>query len=201
MKIGYARASGEGQNLAQQVTALEDAGCERVFSEILPSNRVVCPALEEVLALAGPEDSLVIWRLDRLGRRTVELIEFIQDLQARDINFQSLSEGINTATPLGKMVYTFITALAGNERDLVIERTLKGLETTKLQKSKKQKSAGRPRTLSREEISAAMTLLSSPDQEGKAPSLSQVADALNTNMATLSRRLKEISENESSQDN
>ncbi len=202
MKIGYARVSGEGQNLAQQIAALEEAGCERVFSEIVASNRVVCPALEKAVALAGPEDSIVVWRLDRLGRRTVELIEFIQELQGRGVSFQSLSEGINTATPLGKMVYSFISALADNERDLVIERTLKGIEAIKVRAKAKSrgsgKSAGRPRTLSREEIEAAMALLSIPDQEGQKPTLGTVAEALNTSKATLSRRLKEIAQEESS---
>ncbi|WP_419904937.1 recombinase family protein [Kiloniella sp.] len=192
MKIGYARVSGEGQNLAQQIAELENAGCERVFSEVIASNRVVCPALEEALALAGPEDSIVVWRLDRLGRRTAELIEFIQTLEAKKVNFQSLNEGINTATPLGKMVYTFIAALADNERDLVIERTLKGMEAVKERNIKGGKAAGRPRTLKREEVEAAMALLSTPDQKGEVPSLGTVAQALNTSKATLSRRLKEI---------
>lgn len=139
MKIGYARVLGEGQNLAQQIAALEEAGCERVFSEVLPSNRVVCPALEEAVALAGPEDTIVVWRLDRLGRRTKELIEFIQALQTKEVNFQSLCEGVNTSTPLGKMIYTFIAALSDNERDLMIERTLKGMEAAQARSIKTEK--------------------------------------------------------------
>ncbi len=131
MKIGYARVSAEGQNLAQQITALEEAGCERIFDEVITSNRVVRPALDQALALAQAGDTLVVWRLDRLGRRTVELIDFIRALEGRAIDFQSLHEGINTATPLGRMVYSFITALAENERDLAIERSLKAVKPVK----------------------------------------------------------------------
>ncbi|MCZ4279811.1 recombinase family protein [Kiloniella laminariae] len=143
MKIGYARVSAEGQNLAQQVAALEEAGCEQVFQEVIGSNRVVRPALDQALALAQAGDTLVVWRLDRLGRRTVELIDFIRRLEARAIDFQSLTEGINTATPLGKMVYSFIAALAENERDLAIERSLKAGKPTKQSKANGQgKKAG-----------------------------------------------------------
>ena len=193
MKIGYARVSGEGQNLAQQVAALKEAGCEQVFSEIITSNRVVCPALEQALVLVKPGDSLVVWRMDRLGERTLDLIRFIQDLQQRGVYFQSLCEGLNSGTPLGKMLYSFISALADNERDLAIERTLKGLEVVKSRvKPGGKAKGGRPRSLSKCEIEAAMVLLSKPGPMGTVPSLTSVAEALNTSKATLSRRLKEI---------
>ena len=193
MKIGYARASGEGQNLDQQVAALKDEGCDKVYSEILASNRVVCPALEEALAELGAGDSLVVWRLDRLGRRTVDLITFLQDLQSRGVYFQSLCEGLNSGTPLGKMFHGFIAGLADNERDLTIERTLKGLEgSTSGRKSRSGKS-DKSSTLSKHDIEAAVLLLSSSNTSGaKKPTLSAVAEALNTSRTTLSRRLKEL---------
>ncbi len=166
MKIGYARTSGEGQNLEQQIAALKDEGCDKVFSEVLASNRVVCPALEEALAELDAGDSLVVWRLDRLGRRTVDLITFLQGLQSRGIYFQSLCEGLNSGTPLGKMFHCFIAALADNERDLTIERTLKGQERNKAgqKKSKSAKQQGP----SQDDIEAAMVMLSSPEQVQKA---------------------------------
>ncbi|WP_085909040.1 recombinase family protein [Kiloniella majae] len=219
MKIGYARASGEGQNLDQQVAALKAEGCEKVYSEILASNRVVCPALENALAELSVGDSLVVWRLDRLGRRTVDLITFLQDIQSRGIYFQSLCEGLNSGTPLGKMFHGFIAALADNERDLSIERTLKGMEgaaprktstrKTEAQQAEKQKTSAQEKTpkfrksdlenqsrkskvLSRQDIEAAIILLSPSDASGTRPTLSAVADALNTSKAVLSRRLKEF---------
>ncbi|WP_085899428.1 recombinase family protein [Kiloniella majae] len=219
MKIGYARASGEGQNLDQQVAALKAEGCEKVYSEILASNRVVCPALEDALAELSVGDSLVVWRLDRLGRRTVDLITFLQDIQSRGIYFQSLCEGLNSGTPLGKMFHGFIAALADNERDLSIERTLKGMESatprktstrkTEAEQAEKQKTGaqvtaskarktsqenkgGKSKVLSRQDIEAAIVLLSPSDAYGTRPTLSAVADALNTSKTALSRRLKEL---------
>ncbi|WP_120497423.1 recombinase family protein [Kiloniella sp. EL199] len=214
MKIGYARVSGEGQNLDQQIAALQDEGCEKVFSEILASNRVVCPALEEALAELEAGDSLVVWRLDRLGRRTVDLITFLQDLQSREIYFQSLCEGLNSGTPLGKMFHGFIAALADNERDLSIERTLKGMGNAKSGKANSQKTkdqtekarkvankapqsikedkGNKSKLVSRQDIEAAIVLLSPPDDVGAKPTLSAVAEALNISKATLSNRLKEL---------
>ncbi|WP_085905719.1 recombinase family protein [Kiloniella majae] len=224
MKIGYARASGEGQNLEQQVAALKAEGCEKVYSEILASNRVVCPALENALAELSAGDSLVVWRLDRLGRRTVDLITFLQDIQSRGIYFQSLCEGLNSGTPLGKMFHGFIAALADNERDLSIERTLKGMEgaaprktstrkteaqqaekqqakdqkagtqvtASKTRKTSQENKGGKSKVLSRQDIETAIVLLSPSDASGTRPTLSAVADALNTSKTALSRRLKEL---------
>jgi len=202
MKIGYARASGEGQNLEQQIAALKAEGCDKVFSEILSSNRVVCPALEDALAELGTGDSLVVWRLDRLGRRTVDLIAFLQGLQSRGIYFQSLCEGLNSGTPLGKMFHGFIAALAENERDLTIERTLRSIEGSKAgqnrsqDRSQNRAKSGRSKELSQKDIEAAMILLSSStkagDKTADEPTLSSLAEALNTSKTTLSLRLKEL---------
>ncbi|WP_162200124.1 recombinase family protein [Kiloniella spongiae] len=201
MKIGYARTSGEGQNLEQQIAALKAEGCDKVFSEILSSNRVICPALEDALAELGAGDSLVVWRLDRLGRRTVDLITFLQELQSREIYFQSLCEGLNSGTPLGKMFHGFIAALADNERDLSIERTLKVMASAKPRNTKsgnlkKQKikpcKEDKSKELSRQDIEAALVLLSPSSSFGAKPTLSAVAEALNVSTNALSHRLKEL---------
>src|SRR5438105_9139080 len=127
MLIGYARISTQDQTLALQQDALAKAGCDKIFTDTISGGASERPGLTEALAYIRAGDTLVVWRLDRLGRSLKELIEIIKDLNTRKIDFQSLTEHIDTATPGGKLVFHIFGALAEFERDLIRERTKAGL--------------------------------------------------------------------------
>src|SRR5918995_2311457 len=125
--LGYARVSTTDQQPQLQVDALERAGCYRVFTETASGARADRPILEQLLDQLRPGDTLVVWKLDRLGRSLRHLVETISELADRGIGFRSLQEAIDTTTPGGKLVFHVFAALAEFERDLIRERTSAGL--------------------------------------------------------------------------
>ena len=126
--LGYARVSTAGdQDVALQHHALTAAGCYRVFVDTASGALDARPALTEVLDQLRPEDTLVVWRLDRLGRSIRHLIDFLADLETRGIGFRSLTESIDTTSPGGRLVFHLFAALAQFERELIKERTNAGL--------------------------------------------------------------------------
>lgn len=127
MLIGYARVSTVEQNLDLQQDALKNVGCERIFVDTISGAKSVRPGLDECLAFVRPGDTLVVWKLDRLGRSLKHLIEEVQRLDERGIGFKSVQEHIDTTTPGGKLVFHVFGALAEFERDLIRERTNAGL--------------------------------------------------------------------------
>ena len=142
MFIGYARVSTLEQTLDLQKDALQKAGCERVFTDTLSGAKSERPGLKDALEMARAGDTLVVWKLDRLGRSLTQLIEIVTELQQRNIEFQSLTEHIDTASPGGKLIFHIFGALAEFERDLIRERTLAGLAAARA----RGKKGGRPRT-------------------------------------------------------
>ena len=127
MQIGYARISTIDQNLALQRDALKKAGCEKIIADEASgklSNRQGFGQLKRMLR-AG--DTLIVWRLDRLGRSLKHLIEIINELEQNKVGFVSLTEQINTTTPSGKLTFHIFAALAEFERNLIVERTKAGL--------------------------------------------------------------------------
>src|SRR5689334_20823428 len=127
MLIGYARVSTTDQTLALQQDALTKAGCDRIFTDTASGARTDRPGLAEALTYARSGDTLVVWRLDRLGRSLVHLIQTVAQLQERGVHFRSLQEQLDTSTSGGKLVFHFFGALAEFERDLIRERTMAGL--------------------------------------------------------------------------
>src|SRR5512138_1848274 len=127
MLVGYARVSTADQTLALQQDALTKAGCERLFTDTASGSRTDRPGLDEALDFARRGDTLVVWRLDRLGRSLRHLIDTVFLLQERGIGFKSLQEQIDTTTSGGKLVFHVFGALAEFERDLIRERTQAGL--------------------------------------------------------------------------
>jgi transposase len=125
--LGYARVSTTDQQPHLQVDALEHAGCYRVFTEMASGARADRPVLEQVLDQLRPGDTLVVWKLDRLGRSLRHLVDTVTGLAECGIGFRSLQESIDTTTPGGKLVFHVFAALAEFERDLVRERTSAGL--------------------------------------------------------------------------
>lgn len=126
--IGYARVSTAEQSLALQRDALAGAGCEMVFEDQVSGSKAERPGLAEVLAHLRRGDALVVWKLDRLGRSLAHLIETVRGLETRGVGFRSLTEGIDTTTPGGTLVFHLFGALAQFERDLIRERTNAGLK-------------------------------------------------------------------------
>jgi DNA invertase Pin-like site-specific DNA recombinase len=125
--VGYARVSTHDQHLNLQLDALNAAGCERIFTDTIGGSSTQRPGLDEALTYLRSGDSLVVWRLDRLGRSLRHLIGTVGQLQSNGVGFRSLQESIDTATPGGKLVFHVFGALAEFERDLIRERTQAGL--------------------------------------------------------------------------
>jgi DNA invertase Pin-like site-specific DNA recombinase len=127
MFIGYARVSTHEQTLNLQKDALEKIGCSKIFTDTASGAKAERKGLEEALAYVREGDTLVVWRLDRLGRSLKHLIETITHLNNRNIGFKSITENIDTTTSGGKLVFHIFGALAEFERDIIRERTNAGL--------------------------------------------------------------------------
>ena len=126
--IGYARVSTAEQSLALQRDALEKAGCEALFTDQASGAQTERQGLTEALGFVRRGDTLVVWKLDRLGRSLAHLIEVVRGLDARGVGFRSLTEGVDTTTTGGTLVFHLFGALAQFERDLIRERTRAGLK-------------------------------------------------------------------------
>lgn len=131
MLVGYARVSTSDQNLDLQVDNLKASGCEKVFPEKIGSRKVDRPQLMAALEFLRDGDTLVVWKLDRLGRSIKDLIQIVELLQSRGIAFKSLTEGIDTTTAGGRLIFHIFGALAEFERDLIRERTNAGIAAAK----------------------------------------------------------------------
>lgn len=127
MKVGYARVSREEQHLELQLDALQAAGCEKLFTEKITSVKDQRPQLEVALQYVRPGDALVVWRLDRLGRSLKNLLDIIAKLEERSIEFQSLTEHLDTTSPGGRLIFHIFGSVSQFERELTIERTRAGL--------------------------------------------------------------------------
>ena len=129
---GYARVSTEDQNLDLQINALEEAGCEHILSDFgvggTSKKRVELSSLLERLE---PGDTLIVWRLDRLARSMIELVEIVQDLRSRDVTFRSLCEYIDVDSAFGELILHILSAIAHFERALIVERTRAGMRAAK----------------------------------------------------------------------
>jgi DNA invertase Pin-like site-specific DNA recombinase len=125
--IGYARVSTSEQHTAQQESALAEAGCKRVFRETASGKMADRPELARALDRLEEGDTLVVWRLDRLGRSLAHLIATVNELHERGVGFRSIHENIDTTTSTGRLVFHIFGALAEFERDLIVDRTHAGL--------------------------------------------------------------------------
>jgi len=129
MEYGYARVSTDDQNADLQLAALKRAGCESIFKdEGISGATTKRPALLRCLKTLEPGDTLIVWKLDRLGRSLRDLIAMLDDLRARGIKFQSLTEHIDTETPTGRAMWQMIGVLAELERSMIAERTRAGVK-------------------------------------------------------------------------
>ena len=154
MLVGYARVSTDDQNLDLQLDSLTKAGCEKIFQDAASGAKAERKGLTEALEYAREGDTLVVWRLDRLGRSLGQLIELMNGFKARKIGFRSLVEAIDTTTPTGQFFFQVTGAFAELERNLIRERTRAGLEAARA----RGRSGGRPRVLDDEGLAMALEL-------------------------------------------
>src|SRR5689334_21658055 len=131
MLVGYARVSTSDQNLDLHLIALRAAGAEQIITDEASGSRVDRPGLRELFKVLRPGDTLVVWKLDRLSRSLRDLLDLINQLQSRDVGFQSLTERIDTTSAGGKLIFHVIGALAEFERSMIVERTTAGLDAAR----------------------------------------------------------------------
>ena len=178
MLIGYARISTHDQTLHLQLDALKKSGCEKIFTDTASGSEAERKGLEDALAFARAGDTLVVWRLDRLGRSLKHLIETITRLAERQIGLKSLTEQIDTTTSGGKLIFHVFGALAEFERDIIRERTQAGLLAARA----RGRVGGRPRALTPKEIAIAQTLYADPEK-----SIPDICQTLRISKRTLYR--------------
>jgi DNA invertase Pin-like site-specific DNA recombinase len=182
-RLGYARVSTPDQDPALQLDALTKAGCARVWTETASGARAARPALDQVLDRLLPGDTLVVWRLDRLGRSLQHLITTVTDLNARGIGFTSITETIDTTTPTGRLTFHVFAALAEFERSIIIERTNAGLAAARA----RGRTGGRPPKMTPEKLRHAQRMY----EDGT--SIPEISKTLSVSRATIYRHFKENS--------
>ena len=179
MLIGYARVSTADQDLSMQLHALQEAGCEKTFSDKASGARVDRAGLADALSHARAGDMLVVWKLDRLGRTMKGLVDLAAELAERKVGLRSLTDGIDTSGTAGKLVFHIMAAMAEMERDLTRERTNAALALARAQ----GRVGGRKPAMTPKKLDAARKLLAS----GTRPR--EVASAIGVSIATLYRHL------------
>ena len=183
MKIGYARALSEEQNLDPQIEALTAAGCDRIVTErgqIGQPTSKTRTEFFEAMDLLGPGDQLIVWRLDRLGASITDLVNLLETFEERGIEFLSLSDGIDTTSAGGSSVFRIVGALAEFERNLIRERTRASLGAAK----KSGKRLGRPPALTPTQIEHVKAAIST-----KRATVTGMAEILGVNRSTIQRAL------------
>lgn len=148
MLIGYARVSTADQYLSMQEDALKGAGCEDFYTDVVSGVKTARPGLHSAISHLRKADTLVVWRLDRLGRSLPHLIQTVKELSEKEIGFKSLQENIDTTTSGGQLIFHIFGALAQFERELIRERTQAGLKAARI----RGRMGGRPMQLNKQEI-------------------------------------------------
>src|SRR5512132_1420974 len=184
MLIGYARVSTSDQTLDLQKDALQNAGCSRIFTDTASGAKAERIGVDEALNYVRAGDTLVVWRMDRLGRSLRHLIETITGLNNRGIGFKSITESIDTTTSCGKLVCHILGALAEFERDIIRERTQAGLTAARARGRK----GGRPRALTPRKAQMATALY-----KDKNNTVAEICRTLHISRATLYRYIRPAS--------
>lgn len=180
--IGYARVSTWDQNLDLQLDALKAAGAEKVFTDHASGSKTSRPGLDECLAYLRPDDVLVIWKLDRLGRSSQHLVNLMADFAERGVGFVILTLGVDTRTPTGKLMMTFFAGWAEFERDLIVERTKAGLEAARA----RGRVGGRKPALTDAQAQTAREMYAKRGEDGKRSyTVQEIADVLRVKRSTV----------------
>jgi DNA invertase Pin-like site-specific DNA recombinase len=184
MLIGYARVSTHEQTLDLQLDALQQAGCsaDKTYKDKISSRKAERPDLKQALDQLREGDTLVVWRLDRLGRSLQELIALVNGIHAKGAGFKSLTENMDTTTPGGMLLFHFFGALAEFEREIIRERTMAGLQAARARGRK----GGRPPLdkdpTKRKKIDMAKALHADPSH-----TIEDICDTLHISKSTLYR--------------
>src|SRR5437763_7150008 len=183
MLIGYARVSTNEQTLDLQKDALEKIGCTKIFSDVVSGAKTERKGLEEALDYVREGDTLVVWRLDRVGRSLKHLIETITNLNNRKIGFKSITENIDTTTSGGKLIFHIFGALAEFEREVIRERTNAGLQAARA----RGRLGGRPKIQTKDpkKIALAKQLYA----DGNMP-VQEICETLHIGRSTLYRYIQ-----------
>jgi len=182
MLIGYARVSTDDQNLDLQKDALTQAGCGKIFEDRISGARADRPGLREVMEYLRSGDSLVLWRLDRLGRSLKNLVETVTLLEGQGIGLKSLHESIDTTSASGRLIFHVFAALAEFERNLIRERTQAGLNAARARGRK----GGRPKALNNDKRMLAVRLY-----DEKEHSVGHICELMNISRPTLYKYIEE----------
>ena len=183
MLIGYARVSTFDQNLDLQKDALTKAGCERIIDETASGKNTARPGLNSIKEILRKGDTLIVWRLDRLGRSLKDLIEWINYLDSMGVAFKSLQESIDTSTTTGKLIFHVFAALAEFERNLIKERTQAGFVAARA----RGRLGGRPKSLDSDKRQAVAKLY----EDGKMPVM-EICQMFNISKPTLYKYVKAV---------
>jgi len=181
MLVGYARVSTAEQNLDLQLDALKKAGCEKIYEDVASGSKTNRAGLKEILSYVRKGDTLVVWRLDRLGRSLRHLIKVVNTMNDNGVFFMSLQEKIDTSSSGGKLIFHFFGALAEFERDIIRERTIAGINAAR----ERGRIGGRKRIMDEKMIRMAKSLIA----DGKSR-VKDVCATLGISKATLYRYLK-----------
>ncbi|KJR41965.1 invertase/recombinase-like protein [Candidatus Magnetoovum chiemensis] len=180
--VGYARVSTADQDLNLQIDELKKAGCEPIFTDQISGAKTERKGLEECLGSLKPADTLIVWRLDRLGRSMSHLVQIITRLKEQNIGFKSLRDGaIDTTTASGELVFNIFAALAQFERELIRERTRAGLSSARA----RGRLGGRKAILSgNSKVKMAKAM-----HQNKSMSINEICETLKISRATFYRYL------------
>lgn len=184
MYVGYARVSRMDQELLLQLDALTEAGCIKIFEEKISGKDRSRPELDEMLKMLRAGDTVVVWKLDRIGRSMKHLIELMEYFDANGINFISLQENIDTSTAVGRMLFHIMAALAQFEREMIQERTQAGIDAARA----RGRNGGRPRK-NDAAVQQAIKLYKSEQYSGV-----EIEKMTGVSRSTLYKRLKENKE-------
>lgn len=176
MLIGYARVSTLDQNLDLQLDALNQAGCKRIFTDKLSSSKSERPGLQKTIECGRNGDTVVVWKLDRLGRSLTELIKIINDLKDNGVGLKSLHENIDTASEVGKLIFHIFASLAEFEKGIIKQRTMAGLAAARA----RGRLGGRPKKLNESKITQAKAM-----HADKTISIKHICETLNIAKTTL----------------
>jgi DNA invertase Pin-like site-specific DNA recombinase len=183
MKIGYARVSTFDQNLNLQLDALRNSGCEQIFEEKISAVAKERPQLTILFTKLRKGDSVVVWKLDRLGRSLKDLIDLITKMKNLGVTFVSIQDGIDTSTATGRFTFNIFASLAEFEREIISERTKAGLAAARARGRK----GGRPPGFSKETMSKIKAVKVLYDKQDK--TMKEIGEVLSISRATAYRFL------------
>ncbi len=181
MVIGYARVSTEQQGTEAQLPDLRKAGCRRIYQETVGGGTMDRPELEKCLERLDKGDTLIVWRLDRLGRSIRDLLQIVDRLEKSGINFVSLKEKFDTGTAAGRLVFHFFAALTQFEKELIRERTMAGLSSARA----RGRMGGRKKLLTAQQAKVVKTMWDSHEHTRH-----EIAANFSVSVATIDRLLR-----------